>query len=87
MTEETIQPQRRKRAPRTRQDIAVSTNPDALLTVETVSALIGCKPDTLRKWTVAGRFPQPLHMGRAIRWRAQVVNDWMRSRASFTPQV
>jgi excisionase family DNA binding protein len=72
----------RKRVPRVKQDPAVSTNPDALLTVETVAELIACKPDTLRKWVSAGRFPQPLHMGRAIRWRAQVVNEWMRSRAS-----
>lgn len=84
MTEEI---KRRKRAPRARQDVAVSTNPDALLTVETVAELIGCKPDTLRKWVGVGRFPQPLHMGRAIRWRAAVVNDWMRSRASLTPQA
>lgn len=73
---------RRKRTPRVKQDPAVSTNPDALLTAETVSALVGCRPDTVRKWVKEGRFPQPINLGRAVRWRAQVVNDWMKARVT-----
>lgn len=75
----------RKRAPRAKQNLAVSNNPDALLTVETVAELIGYKPDTVRKLVLKGSFPKPLHLGRSVRWRAQVVNDWMRSR--LTPQA
>lgn len=70
--------QTRKRAPRARQNVAVSTNPDALLTVETVAELIGYKPDTVRKLVLKGGFPKPQHIGRSVRWRAQVVNDWMK---------
>jgi excisionase family DNA binding protein len=72
--------QTRKRAPRARQDLTVSMNPDALLTVETVAELIGYKPDTVRKLVRKGGFPKPLNLGRSVRWRAEVVNDWMRSR-------
>lgn len=77
MTEEIA---RRKRAPHAKQDVAASKNPDALLTAETVSTLVGCRPDTVRQWVREGRFPKPLHIGRAVRWRAEVVNDWMRER-------
>lgn len=79
---ETEEIARRRRAPRAKQDIAVSTNPDALLTVETVAALVGCRPDTVRKWVAEGRFPQPIRLGRAVRWRAEVVNGWMRARVT-----
>lgn len=74
----------RKRAPRAKQPIAVSTNPDALLTVDTVAALVGCRPDTVRDWVRKGRFPKPLHIGRGVRWPARVVNDWMRAREGVT---
>lgn len=77
--------QTRKRAPRARQDLAVSMNPDALLTIETVAELCGYKPDTVRKLVLKGGFPKPLHLGRSVRWRAEVVNDWMRAR--LTPQA
>lgn len=86
MTEETTV--RRKRAPRKRQDIAASTNPDALLTVDTVAALIGCRPDTVRKWVTERKFPEPIRLAdRHVRWRAEIVNQWMRDRAAgITPQ-
>lgn len=80
MTEENTQT--RKRAPRARQDLAVALNPHALLTVETVSELIGYKPDTVRKMILKGRFPKPVHLGRSVRWPAQVINDWMASRVT-----
>jgi excisionase family DNA binding protein len=70
--------QTRKRAPRALQNPAVSTNPDALLTVETVAELIGYKPDTVRKLVLKGGFPKPTHVGRSVRWPARVVNDWLR---------
>lgn len=73
----------RKRAPRAKQSVAVSTNPDALLTIETVAELTGYKPDTVRKLVLKGGFPKPLHLGRSKRWRAEVVNTWMRERATL----
>lgn len=72
--------QTRQRTPRVKQSLAASTNPDALLTTETVAELTGYQPDTLRKLVLKGRFPKPLHVGRAVRWRAEVVNAWMRER-------
>jgi excisionase family DNA binding protein len=73
----------RKRAPRAKQSLTVSTNPDALLTIETVAELTGYKPDTVRKLVIKGSFPKPFHLGRAKRWRAEVVNAWMRERATL----
>ena len=55
-------------------------NPDALLTVDTVAALCGCRPDTVRDWVRKGRFPAPIHLGLRVRWRAQLVTDWLRDR-------
>jgi len=75
---------RRKRAARTAQNPAVSTNPDALLTLPTVAELIGCKPDTVRKWVATGRFPVPIRLGRSVRWRAKTVNDWMQLQAAIS---
>lgn len=72
--------QTRKRAPRAKQDLTVSMNPAALLTVETVAELIGYKPDTVRKLVLKGGFPKPLHLGRSVRWPAEVVNSWLRER-------
>jgi predicted DNA-binding transcriptional regulator AlpA len=62
------------------QDVGIVTNPDALLTVETVCALVGCKPDTVRAWVKVQKFPPPVHLGRNQRWRSAVVTDWLRSR-------
>jgi predicted DNA-binding transcriptional regulator AlpA len=76
----------RKRAPRAKQSLTVSTNPDALLTIETVAELTGYKPDTVRKLVLKGGFPKPFHLGgskHSKRWRAEVVNAWMRERATL----
>ena len=53
----------------------------ALLTVREVELLVGLKRPTIYREMSAGRFPRPVHAtGRARRWRADAVFDWVDSR-------
>lgn len=70
------------------QDVSAAQDPDALLTIQTVAALIGFKPPTIREWSRAATddgFPKPRHIGRHTRWKAREVRAWMKGRADGRP--
>jgi predicted DNA-binding transcriptional regulator AlpA len=56
-----------------------------LLTARECAQLLQLDERTLRRMRKAGRFPEPLRFGRAIRWKAQVVEFWLESLASTPP--
>jgi len=68
---------RRQRRPQV-QDVSAAQDPDALLTIETVSKLTGLAPATIRKRAQRGRFPHPLRLSsRMSRWRAAEVRLYL----------
>jgi predicted DNA-binding transcriptional regulator AlpA len=60
------------------QNIEAAKNDEALLTIETVSTLVGYAPNTIRKHVRAGTFPAPVDMGTNMRlWKARDVRVWL----------
>ena len=71
---------------RNAQLIEAAQHPDALLTVETVSALAGLSRSTVYEFEREGRFPQAVRMGiRCTRWRAGDVTDWLKAQVPSAP--
>jgi predicted DNA-binding transcriptional regulator AlpA len=80
MSIEVITPRRGR--PKFVQDIAVASDPDALLTVETVSALTSYRPSVVRKLANSGRLPAPVRVGRLVRWRAGEIRAWLQGQGA-----
>lgn len=80
----TERPTRRAHRKQT-QDVGAARDPDALLTVSTVSAIIGFSPITVRAWARTGKFPTGILIGRNRRWRARDVRAWMSERGLTPP--
>lgn len=62
------------------QDIEAARDPDALLTVQVVSALTGYSVETIRKKArrPESGFPAPHTVGqRNVRWRAGEIRQWL----------
>jgi prophage regulatory protein len=54
--------------------------PDALLKVQTVTALTGLAGTTLRRLVATGKFPAPVNVAqRCTRWRAGAVTAWLQA--------
>ena len=71
---------------RTPQPIDAASNPNALLTVETVSALIGLSRATVYQFETEGRFPRAVRLGtRCTRWRAADVTNWLKAQQPSVP--
>jgi len=48
-----------------------------LLTSNDLQRLLRVGDRTLRRWVDAGRLPAPVRLGRARRWQADVIRDWL----------
>ncbi len=69
--------------PTARQPLEAAHIPDALLSIETVSALTGWSRSTIYRQVAAGAFPQPRKLGpRCTRWRAGDVMGWLADSAA-----
>lgn len=74
-----------QRAPITRktrgtqpQPIEAATLSDALLKVQTVTAITGLSASTIFRKTAAGQFPEPIRLGtRCTRWNSGRVRAWL----------
>lgn len=51
-----------------------------LLTTREVTALLKLDRSTLWDWTRKGRFPKPIKLGRATRYRRSDIEAWLASR-------
>lgn len=68
----------------TPQEIAAAADPDALVPVHVVAALIGLSGDTVRRMAKAGRFPKPHALNsHVVRWRAGDVRDWLKAKTAL----
>ena len=66
----------RLKAVHTANSTAAAERGDALLTAEDLAARLRCKPRTLRRWRHLGWVPEPITIGRAVRWRARDIDRW-----------
>ncbi len=48
-----------------------------LLDVRAVAALLGCSPRHVYRLSDAGQMPAPVRLGALVRWRRQVIEDWI----------
>ncbi len=53
-----------------------------LLTARECSELVRLDERTLRRLRKAGRFPEPIRFGRALRWKSSTVANWLESLVS-----
>jgi len=73
-------PTRRNRATQTIQALHI---PEALLKIQTVTAVTGLSESSIRRKIAEGRFPAPVKDGvRCTRWVAGRVQDWLRARGA-----
>lgn len=42
-----------------------------------LAAVLGVSLRTIRSWDSSGRLPQPLRIGRTVRWRSGEIERWM----------
>lgn len=49
-----------------------------LLTVRNLAALLKVSTRQVWKMTSAGRLPEPVRLGRSVRWRAGDIDEWVR---------
>ena len=51
-----------------------------LIDAREAARLLSVHPNTLRKMATAGTLgPRPLHLGRALRWRADELRAWVQA--------
>lgn len=76
----TLQPRGFDQHPR--QPLHVAQLREALLKIQTVTAVTGLSESSVRRRVAAGLFPQPVKDGtRCTRWVAGQVTDWLTSKA------
>lgn len=65
------------------QSAAASHNPDALLHIDTVCAIVGLSRTSIydrMRIAAPNAFPQPIRLSaRCSRWRAESVTDWLKA--------
>lgn len=65
------------------QSIHAALIADALLKIQTVTAVTGLSESSIRRKVLAGHFPAPIKDGtRCTRWVAGPVTAWLRAKAS-----
>ena len=76
-----VQSIRRQRAPA--QSLHAVQIADALLKIQTVTAVTGLSESSIRRKVVAGQFPKPIKDGtRCTRWVAGDVTNWLRAKVA-----
>jgi len=76
-----------KTRPQERQPIEAGSLPDALLNVRIVGAMAGLSRPSIYRLMAAGRFPQPVRLGRrCTRWPAAAVREWIQTQAAGATQ-
>ena len=51
--------------------------PNMLIGYNEIARRLGVDRITVWKWVRAGRFPAPLRIGRARRWKESTVDEWI----------
>jgi excisionase family DNA binding protein len=51
--------------------------PPLLVSAADLAELLAVSVATIRRWDAAGRLPQPVRIGGAVRWRTIDVTNWL----------
>ena len=62
---------------RLREHEQVSLPMDPLLTPKAVAKFLSVHPRTLTRLALTSSFPQPIRIGRSLRWRADQISAWL----------
>jgi excisionase family DNA binding protein len=49
----------------------------AFMDVKEVAALLGCSERHVKRLADAGEMPEPVKLGRLVRWNRAAVNEWI----------
>jgi len=49
----------------------------AMLTVHQIARMLNCSTRTVYRLTDSGKMPQPVWLGRLVRWTRQVIELWI----------
>jgi predicted DNA-binding transcriptional regulator AlpA len=52
-------------------------NSERLIPIGEVATVLHVSTRSIHKWLSAGRFPQPIRLGRALRWRASDLHRFI----------
>lgn len=58
---------------------------ETLIDVPTLAKKLNVHEITIRKWQVNGKIPAPVRIGRAVKWRLQEIEAWIK--ASCPPRA
>lgn len=50
---------------------------EKLLNIREISEILGVSIEHLRRLRKAGRMPEPLQLGRSLRWAQAVIENWI----------
>ena len=50
---------------------------EPMLTPDDVARLLGCSKRTVRRMVAKGQVPEPVRIGRLIRWPREVIAKWI----------
>jgi predicted DNA-binding transcriptional regulator AlpA len=60
--------------------------PDPLYTTEQAACLLQLRPQTLRKWLMVGKGPQPTRVGgRSVRYRQSSIDRFLNDQSAVQP--
>lgn len=59
--------------------VNIQTTVESLMTVDTLAKRLAFSRSTLYRLLDAGKVPQPLRIGRSLRWDGRVIEDWLAS--------
>lgn len=77
-----------RRSAAQRQPIEAVTLPDALLKVQTISAVAGMSSATIYRKVASGDFPAPVRLGaRCTRWKSGDVQAWLAAQTTTPPRA
>ena len=51
-----------------------------LFSIVEVADYIGVVPGTIRNWVKKGEFPEPLSLGKLVKWRREDIEEWLANR-------
>ena len=58
-------------------DMTVHEQKTLLFTLSLIAQMVCLSPRMIQKMVKQGRFPRPVRIGRAVRWRANDVAQWV----------
>ena len=49
-----------------------------LVTANEIAEMVGVSSRTIWRWDSSGKVPKPIRIGKAVRWRRQDIDEWVK---------